>query len=174
MPHLLVPTLCFRAAPRVYSGGCGGPDTGVFARLLEHNFIARAKPEKGRFCTFLLTLFKRFLANESNREHARKRGEFQPVLSIEADLAESRSAAEPAHAEQPDILFERQWALTLVDQVMKQPEAEYKGSGSGRLFELLERCLVRDTTALPYAEIAASLKLSEAAVKMAMLRLRAR
>jgi RNA polymerase sigma factor (sigma-70 family) len=145
-----------------------------FARLLERNFVALADPAKGRFRTFLLTLFKRFLANEWNREHTQKRGGFQPVLSIESDLAESRLGAEPAHAEQPDILFERHWALTLLDQVMKRLEEEYNGSGRGRLFEQLEGCLVRDATALPYAEIASRLNLSEAAVKMAMQRLRAR
>jgi RNA polymerase sigma factor (sigma-70 family) len=145
-----------------------------FARLLEHQFVARADPAKGRFRAFLLTLFKRFLANEWNREHAQKRGGFQPVVPIEPHLAESRLGAEPAHTEQPDVLFERHWAMTLLDQVMKRLEEEYKGSGRGRLFEHLESCLVRDATALPYAEIAARLKLSEPAVKMAMQRLRAR
>jgi len=159
--------------------GCSPADAedltqAFFARLLERNSVARADPAKGRFRTFLLTLFKRFLANEWNREHAQKRGGFQPVVSIEAPLAESRLLAEPAHTEQPDFLFERQWAMTLLDQVMKRLEEEYKGSGRGRLFEHLETCLVRDAAALPYAEIAARLKLSEAAVKMAMQRLRAR
>ncbi|HEY5912441.1 MAG TPA: sigma-70 family RNA polymerase sigma factor [Verrucomicrobiae bacterium] len=145
-----------------------------FARLLEHNFVARADPAKGRFRTFLLTLFKRFLVNEWHREHTRKRGGFQPVVSIETHLAESRLGAEPAHTEQPDVLFERHWAMTLLDQVMKKLEDEYEGSGRGQLFNNLEGCLVRDATALPYAEIGARLNLSEAAVKMAMRRLRAR
>jgi len=159
--------------------GCSPADAedlaqAFFARMLERNVIAQADPAKGRFRTFLLTLFKRFLANEWNREHAQKRGGFQPVLSIEADLAESRLGAEPAHTEQPDILFERHWAMTLLDQVMKRLEDEYKGSGRGRLFEHLEGCLVRDPAALPYVGIASRLNLSEAAVKMAMQRLRAR
>jgi RNA polymerase sigma-70 factor (ECF subfamily) len=159
--------------------GCSPADAedltqAFFARLLERNFVARADPAKGRFRTFLLTLFKRFLANEWNREHAQKRGGFQPVVSIESNLAESRLDAEPAHTEQPDILFERHWAMTLLDQVMKRLEEEYKGSGRGQLFENLEGCLVRDAAALPYAEIAARLNLSEGAVKMAMQRLRAR
>lgn len=159
--------------------GCGPADAedltqAFLARLLEHNFVARADPAKGRFRTFLLTLFKRFLVNEWNREHAQKRGGFQRVVSIESHLAESRLGAEPAHNEQPDILFDRHWAMTLLDQVMKRLEEEYKGSGRGRLFENLEGCLVRDAAALPYAEIASRLNLSEAAVKMAMQRLRAR
>ncbi len=159
--------------------GCSPADAedltqAFFARLLEHNFVARADPAKGRFRTFLLTLFKRFLANEWKREHARKRGGFQPVVPIESNLAESRLGAEPAHTEQPDLLFERHWAMTLLDLVMKRLEQEYQVSGRGRLFEHLEGCLVHDATALPYGEIAARLNLSEAAVKMAMQRLRAR
>jgi len=145
-----------------------------FVRLLDRNYIARAEPEKGRFRTFLLTVFKRFMAGEWSRQHAQKRGGFEPVVSIDAALAESRFGAEPAHQEQPDTLFERQWAMTLLDQVMSRLENEYRESGRGRLFERLDACLARDAAALPYAEIGAELNLSEAAVKVAMHRLRAR
>lgn len=145
-----------------------------FARLLERNLVTKAEPQKGRFRTFLLTVFKRFLVNEWNRQHAQKRGGFQPVVSIDAALAESRFGEEPAHAEQPDTLFERQWAMALLDQVMARLQGEYRESGRDRLFEHLEACLVRDAAALPYAEIGAKLNLTQAAVKMAMQRLRAR
>lgn len=145
-----------------------------FARLLERNFVAQAEPAKGRFRSFLLTLFKRFLANEWNRQHAQKRGGFQPVIAIDTALAESRFGAEPAHEDQPDVLFERQWVVVLLDQVMNRLRNEYVESGRSRLFEYLEACLTREDTALPYSEIAAELSLTEAAVKMAMQRLRAR
>jgi RNA polymerase sigma factor (sigma-70 family) len=145
-----------------------------FTRLLGQNLIARADPAKGRFRTFLLTLFKRFLANEWHREHAQKRGGFQAVVSIDSALAESRFGAEPAHGERPDALFERQWAVTLLDQVMNRLREEYVASGRGSLFEHLEACLIRDAAALPYTEIAVQLNLAEAAVKMAMHRLRGR
>ncbi len=145
-----------------------------FARLLEKGFVASADQEKGRFRTFLLTLFKRFLANEWNRQHAQKRGGFQTVVSIDTAWAESRFSAEPAHGEQPDVLFERQWALALLDQVMAQLQREYVESGRAALFEHLEVCLVRDETALSYRETAARLNLTDAAVKMAVRRLRAR
>jgi len=143
-------------------------------RLLERNAVARAGSTKGCFRTVLLTLSKRFLANEWNREHAQKRGGFQRFLSIESQLAGSRLGAEPARKEQPDIRFDRRWAMTVLDQVMKRLEEEYKGSGRGPLLEHLQGCLVRDAAVLPYAEIASRLNLSEAAVKMAMQRLRAR
>lgn len=145
-----------------------------FALLLEKGSISDADRDKGRFRTFLLTLFKRFQANEWNRRHARKRGGFQPVMSIDAAWAESRFSAEPAHAGQPDALYERQWALTLLDQVMTQLQREYVASGRALLYEHLEPCLARGEEALSYREIASRLNLTEAAVKMAVRRLRAR
>lgn len=145
-----------------------------FAQLLAKNFVAKADQDKGRFRSFLLTLFKRFLANEWNRQHAQKRSGFQAVVSIDADLAESRLGAEPAHAELPDAAFERQWAMTLLERVMGRLQREYVESGRAKLFEQLEACLVRGESALPYAQIAARLNLTEAAIKMAVQRLRAR
>ena len=135
-------------------------------RLLERNFVAKADPEKGRFRTFLLTLFRRFLASEWDRQHMQKRGGFQTSISLDAAWAESRYGAEPVHGEPPDRLFDRQWAQTLLDQVMHQLKSEYLASGRARLFERLEACLTRDETALRYTEIAAELGLTEAAVKI--------
>lgn len=89
-------------------------------------------------------------------------------------LAESRFAAEPAHQLQPDVLYDRQWAMTMIERTLARLQEEYLASGRARLFEYLCRCLARDKSALPYAEIAARLNLTEAAVKMAIHRLRAR
>lgn len=145
-----------------------------FARLLEKDYLKSAARDKGRFRTFLLVALKRFLANEWDRQHAQKRGGFTPVVSIDQELAESRFAAEPAHHLQPDLLFDRQWAMTLLEHTMTRLHDEYLSSGRAKLFELLRGCLARDESALPYAEIAARLNLTEAAVKMAVQRLRAR
>lgn len=159
--------------------GCGVAEAedltqAFFARLLEHNFIAQAEPDKGRFRSFLLVMFKRFLANEWHRQHAQKRGGFQSTIAIDADLAESRLGTEFKDNEPPDVLFDRQWALLLLDQVMNRLQREYVDTGRTRLFERLEACLTRDETALSYTKIAGELNLTEAAVKMAMQRLRAR
>ena len=145
-----------------------------FARLLEKDYLKSAAREKGRFRTFLLVALKRFLANEWDRQHAQKRGGFAPIVSIDQELAESRFAAEPAHQLQPDVLFDRQWAMTLIERTMARLQEEYLASGRAKLFEYLCSCLARDESALPYAEIAARLNLTEAAVKMAVHRLRAR
>jgi len=144
-----------------------------FARLLEKDYLQSAAPDKGRFRTFLLVALKRFLANEWDRQHAQKRGGLNPVIPIDQEFAESRFAAEPAHL-QPDLLFDRQWALTLLDRTMGRLREEYLATGRAKLFELLRSCLAREESALPYAEIAARLNLTEAAVKMAVQRLRAR
>lgn len=144
-----------------------------FARLLEKNYVAGAQQAKGRFRTFLLTALKRFLANEWDRQHARKRGGFLALVSIDASSAESRLSAEPIHDVTPEVLFERQWARTLLDQVMSRLREEYAVTGRATLFEQLRPCLAKNG-GRPYAELATRLGVTEAAVKMAVQRLRAR
>jgi len=147
---------------------------GFFARLLQKDYLQAADREKGRFRTFLLVALKRFLANEWDRQHAQKRGGFATVVPIDQEFAESCLAADSSHNVQPDLLFDRNWALTLLGRTMSQLREEYVASGRAKLFEYLQSCLAREESALPYAEIAARLKLTEAAVKMAVQRLRAR
>ncbi|HSU57413.1 MAG TPA: sigma-70 family RNA polymerase sigma factor [Candidatus Dormibacteraeota bacterium] len=145
-----------------------------FARLLEKDYLKAAAREKGRFRTFLLVALKRFLANEWDREHAVKRGGFAPVISIDQELAESRFSSEPVDQLQPDLLFDRQWAMALLGQTMRTLEEEYVATGRARLFEALRDLLTKEDSALPYSQVAANLKLTEPAVKMAVHRLRLR
>jgi RNA polymerase sigma factor (sigma-70 family) len=145
-----------------------------FAKLLEKDYVAQARQEKGRFRTFLLTALKRFLANEWDRQHAQKRGGFQSVVSINQDQVESRLCLEPAYGVTADVVFERQWAMTLLERVTARLQEEYLASGRAKLFEQLRHCLVKDESALSYAELAVQLHLTEAAVKMAAQRLRTR
>lgn len=145
-----------------------------FARLLAKNYIADANREKGRFRTFLLVALKRFLANEWDRQHAQKRGGFQPVVSIDQTLAESRITAELKHDQQPDLLFERQWARTLLEHVEARLQQEYLSSGRHQLFTVLRPGLVRNESALSHAQLAAELNLTPAAIKVALYRMRLR
>src|SRR5262245_25507483 len=145
-----------------------------FSRLLAKNYIADARPEKGKFRTFLLTVLKRFLANEWDRRHAQKRGGFQTIIEIDEALAEERFSAELAHQLAPDVLFERQWAMALLDSAMARLHQEYVATGRAKLFEHLRGCLVKDESARPYAAIASDLNLTEAAIKTAVHRLRVR
>jgi len=147
---------------------------GFFGRLLEKDYLKAAAREKGRFRTFMLVAFKRYLANEWDRQHAQKRGGFAPVVELDAEVAESRFASEQSHDLPPDVLFDRQWAVTLLDRTMGLLKRDYAESGRSQLFEHLNGCLVRDETALPYAEIAVQIGVTEAAVKMAIHRLRVR
>jgi RNA polymerase sigma-70 factor (ECF subfamily) len=145
-----------------------------FATLLEKNFVAEARQEKGKFRSFLLVALKRFLANQWDRQHARKRGGFQTAIEIDLAMAEAKVNAELAHSLQPDVLFEQQWATALLERVMARLEEEYVNSDRATLFENLRPCLVKDDSARPYREIAAELSLTEVAVKTAVHRLRNR
>jgi RNA polymerase sigma-70 factor (ECF subfamily) len=145
-----------------------------FARLLEKHYLAGIRREGGRFRSFLLTALKRFLANEWDRARTQKRGGRHPVLSIDEADAESRYRLEPAHELTAQRIYEQRWAQALLDQVMTRLRSEYSGAGKQTLFELIHRSLSQPRGAVPYADIAARLGTTEAAVKMAVQRLRAR
>jgi RNA polymerase sigma factor (sigma-70 family) len=145
-----------------------------FARLLQGKWVARADPNRGRFRTFLLTAMERFLANEWDKDHALKRGGGSTTLPLEWETAETRFVAEPAGGQTPQEAFERRWALTLLEQVLRRLEAEQADEGQAQQFAALSQCLVGDRESLPYGEIARRMTLSEGAVKVAVHRLRQR
>jgi RNA polymerase sigma factor (sigma-70 family) len=163
----------------IRSRGCDPPQAEdltqeFFQRLLEKNYVADARQEKGKFRTFLLTALKRFLANEWDRQHAQKRGGFQTAIEIDQATAESRLNPELAQPSTPETVFERQWAMTLLERVMKQLQEEYSATGRAKLFEHLRGCLAKGESTRSYAEIAAQLNLNEPAVRTAIHRMRAR
>ena len=114
---------------------------GFFARLLEKKYVGDADRARGKFRYFLLTALKHFMANEWDRQHAEKRGGFSAVISIDSAGAESRIEWELRDPSQPDVVFERQWATTLLERVMGGLEREYTESGRAKLFETLRGCL---------------------------------
>jgi RNA polymerase sigma factor (sigma-70 family) len=145
-----------------------------FARLFEKRYLEGIQREGGRFRSFLLTALKRFLANEWDRAQAAKRGGKQVIVSLDRDAAESHYQTEPAHGLSPDKLFERQWAQALLDRVMVLLREEYAGAGKAEWFARLSGTLGRPRGEAPYRELAAEFGTTEAAVKMAAQRLRAR
>jgi RNA polymerase sigma factor (sigma-70 family) len=147
---------------------------GFFVRLLEKNFVAEARQDRGKFRSFLLTALKNFLANEWDRQHAQKRGGFQTSVEIDQAMAETRLSAELRTDLSPEGMFDRQWALLLLERTMCQLRNEYVESGRAKLFEHLGACLTMDASAGSYAKIAADLGLTEASIKQASYRLRAR
>ena len=147
---------------------------GFFERLLEHNWIADADRHKGRFRTFLLVAMKRFLAKEWDKAKTLKRGGEVRFVSLQLDAAETRYTREPADTRTAEQLYEKQWALTLLESVFSRVREDYARDGKGALFHTLEPCLVGSRETQPYAALGAELGMTEGAVRMAVCRLRER
>jgi len=145
-----------------------------FARLLEKQSLRVADPERGKFRSFLLASVDHFLANERDRARAQKRGGGRTLLSLDLAAGESRVSLEPAHELTPERLYERQWALTLLELVVRRVEAEYREAGKGRQFELLKDALGGARERLPYVEVAAELEMSVENARQAAHRMRKR
>jgi RNA polymerase sigma-70 factor (ECF subfamily) len=144
-----------------------------FTRLLERDDLATVDPSRGRFRSFLLASCNHFLSNQRDRDQALKRGGGRQPLPLDFHDAERRYVAEPGHDQTPERLFERRWALTLLERVLQRLQQDYEDSGKGNLFERLKGQLAGETVG-SYAEAAAELGLTEGAVKVAAHRLRQR
>jgi RNA polymerase sigma-70 factor (ECF subfamily) len=147
---------------------------GFFAHLFEHESLRRVAREKGRFHSFLLASLNYFLANERDCANAQKRSGGREVFSLDAQAAEARYRLEPADERSPDKLFERRWALTLLDQVLALLGQEFTDAGKRELFERLQAFLVEGSGEEPYAEVAQEMGMTEEAVKKAVQRMRRR
>lgn len=146
---------------------------GFWAGLIERNALARADPARGRFRTFLLTCFKNYLRNEHQRRTTIRRGGGREGIPIDAPSAENRYRIEPATQISPDQLFDRQWALTTLDQALGSVRVEYAAAGKSELHDRLRSLLWEDPQET-YAALAARTGMTEAAIKMAVVRLRKR
>jgi RNA polymerase sigma factor (sigma-70 family) len=144
-----------------------------FARLLEKDYLASVDKSKGRFRSFLLAAFKHFLSNERDKARAQKRGGGHSHVALDFSDAESRIGFQVAAADTPEKVFERNWALALLDQALTRLRREYTESGKAALFEQLKGTLTGGRS-IAYAELSARLGISEAAVKMAVHRLKQR
>jgi RNA polymerase sigma factor (sigma-70 family) len=143
-----------------------------FIRVLEGRYLDRADPEKGRFRSFILTSLKFFVADEEDRDRAQKRGGGR-VEPLEFSSGEQRYQREPAHDETPERIFERRWALTLLDRVVEKLREEFVQHGRPEHFERLKVFLLGQSDA-PYAALAREMNTSEGALKVAIHRLRKR
>lgn len=145
-----------------------------FARLLEKRTVEAADPERGRFRSFLLASFKHFAANERERHKAQKRGGGRLPIALEFETAEADYAAEPADTLTPEALFERRWALGVIDRAMAMLRAECVGSGKEAMFDRVQDLIIGDKTAGGYAATARTLNTTEGALKVTIHRLRRR
>jgi DNA-directed RNA polymerase specialized sigma24 family protein len=145
---------------------------GFFASLLERRDIEQVRPERGRFRTFLLASAKHFLLNEAARSRATKRGGGVPPIPLAFDDAEGRYQFEPADETTPETLYERRWALTVLERVIAMVQAKWRHAGRGAEFDVLKASLLGEGPPGGYAAAANTLGTTEGAVKVAVHRLR--
>jgi RNA polymerase sigma factor (sigma-70 family) len=147
---------------------------GFFALLLERRDLDVVRREKGRLRSYLLVSLKNFLAKARRRELAVKRGEGQALVPLDELLARERADLEPADTLSADRIYERRWALTLLEQVLARLENEYRAAGNAELFDYLKEFLSDEPGRRSQAEVATELGMTENAVKQAFHRLRQR
>lgn len=145
-----------------------------FQRLLEKGDLADADPSRGRFRSFLLSSLRHFLANEWDRKNAVKRGGGQRILSLDFAAGEVLYDQALTAACDPERLFERQWAHTVLNRVMQRLEREQERAGKSQQFFALQRFLAGRVAGAPIAAVAAELEMTESAARMAVSRLRGR
>jgi len=147
---------------------------GFFALLLERRDLDAVRREKGRLRSYLLTSLKHFLASEQRRAMAIKRGKGQRLVPLEELSAKERIEMEPADHLSADRLYERRWASSLMEQVLRRLKEEYRAAGNAALFDWLKQLLTDEPGAPSRAEIAARLGMTENAVWQALHRFRHR
>ena len=141
-------------------------------RVLEGRYLDHADPKKGRFRYFILTSLKFFVADQEDRRGALKRGGRAPV-PLDFFAGEERYQSEPSHDETPERIFERRWALALLDRVVEKLRDEFLHHGRPEHFEQLKLFLLGQSS-VPYAELALRMDTSEGAIKVTIHRLRKR
>jgi DNA-directed RNA polymerase specialized sigma24 family protein len=145
-----------------------------FARFLQKNYLHGLASDSGRFRAFLLACLKNFLANEWDKTSRIKRGGHIEHLSLDWRDADNRYRLEPPGIVGPDLLYDRQWATALLEQVVGQLKAEYDATGKSRLFEYVRGFLMVSQDAIPHADAARLLGMEEGALRVAVHRLRRR
>lgn len=147
---------------------------GFFAQFLERGLVQKASRERGKFRAYLLSSLKHYMTDEWRREQAQKRGGGQVLLSLDFDSAEKSYKLEAVEEKTPDVIYEEQWAMTLLDTVLSNLEEEYADGGKAELFGNLRPYLTGEGAGGTYAQLAETLDMTEGAVKVAIHRLRKR
>jgi RNA polymerase sigma-70 factor (ECF subfamily) len=147
-----------------------------FSRLLEKDFLGDVDQSRGRFRSFLSAAVKHFLSNENDKRKTAKRGGKQKILSLDMDWdsGESRFLVQPSHELTAENMFEREWALTLLNRVLSRLRDEQSEAGKSKQFETLQPFLTMDSETANYADVASQLGMEVTAARMAAHRLRQR
>jgi RNA polymerase sigma-70 factor (ECF subfamily) len=149
---------------------------GFFALLLERRDFDAVRKEKGRLRSYLLTSLKHFLTNERNRAMAIKRGAGQQLIPLDDLRERERAGFEPSDTLTADQIYDRRWALSVLDQVLARLGDEYRvaGPASAGLFDRLQKSLTDDPDRVTPADTARELGMTESAVRQASYRMRQR
>jgi RNA polymerase sigma factor (sigma-70 family) len=147
---------------------------GFFSLLLERRDFDAVRKEKGRLRSYLLTSLKHFIASEQRRAMTAKRGKGQRLIPLEELRTNERVKIEPADPLSADRLYERRWALTLMEQVLRRLKDEYCTGGNAALFDSLKQLLPDEPGAMSRADIALQLGMTDNALRQAFHRFRHR
>lgn len=145
---------------------------GFFEHLLEHELVARADAARGRFRSYLLQCFKNFASSERARARRQKRGGGDLVLSLEVPGMEQRFAGDLADGRDPESLYERQWALAVVDEALRRLREAFAAAGRERTFAVLAPRLTGEADGVSSRELARELGTTEGTVNVMVHRLR--
>ncbi|MHB1155879.1 MAG: RNA polymerase sigma factor [Phycisphaerales bacterium] len=145
-----------------------------FATLIDKRALIHVEQSKGKFRTFLLTCLQYFLSNERNKQQAQKRGGGRSPVPLENAEAEHRYIHEPMDELTPERLFERRWALTVLEQTLDHLRQEYIDRGKTAMFDVLKPALVADPRGAGYRQLAEQLNQTEGSIKTHIHRMRLR
>ena len=145
-----------------------------FADLLERNDLKKVDPKLGKFRSFLLTALKHFLINQWDKSKTQKRGGGNSPLSLDFREADDRYRLEPSHSQTPELIYQKQWAKTLLRRVHEELRSEFVKRGKAHQFDKLKNFLAGKNKEETLAMAAAQLEMSEVAVKVAVHRMRQR
>lgn len=145
-----------------------------FARFLQKNYLEKLRSEHGKFRAFLIASLKHFLANEWDRSRRQKRGSGLPPLSLDWQDADARYQINPADNLSPDKIYDRAWAVTLLERVIRRLREEHAAAGKGVLFDKLKPFLMLGRSEIPYEQAAGDLAMTEGTARVAVHRLRRR
>ena len=143
---------------------------GFFTQLLEKKSLKAARPERGRFRSFLLASAKHYVTGEWKREHRQKRGGGVSLLPFDFDEVESQLGGEAVERQTPEAVFEKRWAISVLREAMRRLEADMQRAGKGEMFRQLRPLLTAEGKG--YKAYARDLEMSESALRVAVHRLR--
>lgn len=146
---------------------------GFFEYLLAGDLLRKANPERGRFRSFLLGMLKNYASHEFDKERALRRGGGTEVVSIDEETAEGLYAHEPTTDLTPETLFDRRWALAVLEEAARRLREEHDRAKMSGLFEELQPYLTGDGEG-SFKELGARIQRSEGATRVLVFRMRER